>query len=65
MEDITANCHRNGATTQTYKVPNSNSNAVGYYTCMVTVSTVASSESYTYSLIATGILIFKAYAALT
>ena len=58
---IFVNCHSGGTTSQTYTVPNSNGNAAGDYTCKVTVSTVASSESSSYSLKATGILIFKAY----
>ena len=58
VKDITANCHRSG-TSQTYTVPNADNSAVGSYTCMVTVSTVASSESSGYSLTATGSLVFE------
>ena len=54
VKDITVNCHRNGATVQTYTVPNSDNSAAGSYTCMVTVSTVASSESSAFSLGVTG-----------
>ena len=45
---ITVNCYRSGATNQTYMVPNSDNSAAGDYTCIVTVSTVASSESSSY-----------------
>ena len=61
VKDITINCPRNGATSQTYPVPNSDISSAGDYTCMVTVSTIESSESSTFSLGVTGILIFKAY----
>ena len=61
IKDITLNCRRSGYTSQTYLVPNSDKSAAGSYTCMVTVSAGASSESSSYSLTATGILIFKAY----
>ena len=58
-KDITVNCHRSGATSQTYTVPNTDNTAAGDYTCMVTVSTVASSDSSAYTLTATGILTFQ------
>ena len=61
IKDIIVNCHRSGATSQTYTVPNYDNSAAGSYTCTVTVSTVSSSESSSYSLTATGILIFTAY----
>ena len=61
VKDITINCLRNGATSQTYPVPNSDNSAAGDYTCMVTASTVASSESSAFSLGVTGILSFKYY----
>ena len=59
VKDITINCNRSGAASQTYTVPNYNNSAAGSYTCMVTVSTVSSSESSSYSLTATGILTFQ------
>ena len=58
---MTINRHRSGAASNAYTIPNYDNSAAGSYTCMVTVSTVASSESSSYSLIATGILIFRAY----
>ena len=58
-KDITVNCHRSGATSQTYTVPNTDNTAAGDYTCMVTVSTVASSDSSAHTLTATGILTFQ------
>ena len=57
IKDITVNCLRNGATVQTYTVPNSDNSAAGRYTCMVTVSTVASSEGSVFSLGVTGIVV--------
>ena len=56
VKDITINCLRSGATSQTYPVPNSDNSAAGDYTCMVTVSALESSESTTFSLGVTGIL---------
>ena len=55
-KDIAVNCHRSGATSQTYPVPKSDNSASGSYTCMVTVSTVASPESSGFSLGVTGIV---------
>ena len=60
-KDITINWLRSGATSQTYTVPNSDNSAAGDYACMVTVSTIESSESSSYSIAATGILILKAF----
>ena len=60
VDDITANCYRDGAISQTYTVPNTDNTAAGDYTCMVTVHTVTSSESSSYSITATGSLKFKA-----
>ena len=51
------NIYRSGATTQTYMVPNTDNTAAESYTCVVTVSTVASSESSTFSLGVTGIVV--------
>ena len=59
VKDITVNCLRNGATVQTYTVPNTDNSAAGSYTCMVTVSTAASSESPSHTLTATGSLAFE------
>ena len=56
-KDITLNFHRSGATSTIYIVTTSDNSAVGDYTCMVTVSTVESSESPAYSLSATGIVV--------
>ena len=56
VKGITINCHRSGATSQTYPVPNTDNNAAGDYTCMVTVSTIASSESSAFSVGVTGII---------
>ena len=61
VKDITVNCYRSGATSQTYTVPNTDNSAAGDYTCIVTVHTVASSESSAFSLGVAGILVFKAY----
>ena len=55
VNSITVNCHRNGATGQIYTVPNSDNSAAGDYICIVTVHTVASSESSAFTLGVTGI----------
>ena len=59
IKDITVNCPRSGATSQTYTVSNSDNSAAGSYSCIVTVSTVTSPESSCYSLSGTGIPIFR------
>ena len=56
VKDITVNCHRSGAASQTYTVPNTDNSAAGDYTCMVTAYTISSSESSGYSLTVTGIV---------
>ena len=61
VKDITINCLRNGATSQTYPVPNSDDSSAGDYTCTVTAHTIESSESSAFSFGVTGILTFKAY----
>ena len=59
MSDITVNCYRSGVITQTYAISNTDNMADGDYTCIVTVHTVASPESFAFSLPATGTLTFK------
>ena len=59
IKDIKINCHRSGATIQTYPVPNSDDSSAGDCTCMVTVHTIESSESSAFSFGVTGILTFQ------
>ena len=61
IKDININCHRSGATSQTYPVPNSDDSSAGDYTCTVTAHTIESFESSAFSFGVTGILTFKAY----
>ena len=59
VNEITINFHRNSGTGQIYTVQSLDISATGDYTCIATVSNIASSESSSYSLSATGILILK------
>ena len=47
--------YRNGATSSQYAVPTEDDSAEGSYTCIVTVSTIASTDSTGYAVIATGL----------
>ena len=59
VKDVAVICYRISFTTETITIPNKDNNSAGDYICMVTVSTVASSESSAFSLGVTGILTFK------
>ena len=58
------NIYRSGETSTNYVVPTTDNTAAGSYTCSVTVSTIASTDSIGYVVTATGLffdMVFEMY----
>ena len=59
LREYNLNICRSGETSTSYVVPTTDNTAAGSYTCSVTVSTIASTDSTGYAVTATGLFLTR------